>query len=170
MLKMDGFSDFKAQFARLSRRLISRGRQIDEAEDAVQEAYVRLLGYVAKGEDVKEPEAFLTQVAYNIAADGRRRHGVRLKDPRPLEKLELLDSEPDPAESVAFDDFVRSTQSLLDNTVGDRARRVFFLRCYEGFTYAEISKQIGTTVRQVENDLVKAIKVLTKQEIVKHLR
>lgn len=157
---MEIFDDFKSQFFRLSARLRVRGRRLDEAEDAVQEAYVRLLSYIEKGERVLQPEAFLATVAYNVSVDYRRSQRVHLKEGRPPEKLSLADLAPGPEEAAASEQLVQRTKAILDRALGERASRVFFLHCLDGLTYEEIAKQINWSTRTVEKDLIKAINVL----------
>ena len=50
---------FKTEFAKLLGMLRKRGNPREDAEDLVQEAFVRLLSYIEKGGKVAEPEAFL---------------------------------------------------------------------------------------------------------------
>ena len=164
---MDAFDGFKSKFHRLTLVLRARGRRMDEAEDAVQEAYVRLLEYVNRGQQVLEPEAFLAHVAYNVSVDNRRRHSTRLKDSRPLEKILLLELKPGPEDVAATEQCLQQTQELLESALGERARKVFFLHCFDGFTYAEIAQQINMSIRTVEKDLVKALKVLAVADLPK---
>jgi RNA polymerase sigma-70 factor (ECF subfamily) len=164
---MDAFNGFKTRFNRLTLLLRARGRRMDEAEDAVQDAYVRLLEYVKQGNEVVEPDAFLTRVAYNASVDHRRRHATRLKDSRPIEKILLPESKPGPEDVAATEQCLQQTKDLLEAALGVRVCKVFFLHCFDGFTYAEIAKQINMSVRTVEKDLVKALKVLAVADLPK---
>lgn len=58
---------FKAHFQKFCAMLRKRGRRADEAEDLVQEAFVKLLTYIDKGERVLEPEAFLARAVFNAS-------------------------------------------------------------------------------------------------------
>ncbi len=152
--------NFKERFSRLTGLLRARGRRRDEAEDAVQEAYLRLLTYVKRGEAVAQPEAFLTRTAYNVAIDVRRGSRAHLYDGRPIEKLELVDLAPGPEETVASEDLLKRTQRQLDEVVGERARTVFFLSYYDELSMEQIAKQVNRSVRTVERDLAMALKAL----------
>jgi RNA polymerase sigma factor (sigma-70 family) len=164
---MDVFDDFKSRFSRLSNLLRIRGRRLDEAEDAVQEAYVRLLTYIQKGEKVLHPEAFLARVAYNVSVDERRSKRAHLQEGRSLEKLMLLDLAPGPEEAAATEQLMQRTKALLESALGERARRVFFLHCFDGLTYEEIARQINMSTRTVEKDLIKAVNVLSLANVPK---
>jgi RNA polymerase sigma-70 factor (ECF subfamily) len=157
---MNAFDDFKPRFVRLSGMLRRRGRRAEEAEDLVQEAFVRLLTYIEKGEKVLEPEAFLARATYNLSVDRQRRDRAHLYDKRPVEEFRLPDFTPGPEEEAESEQCLQSTRTLLDQALGERARRVFFLHCFEGLTYPEIARQINMSARTVEKDIAKAINIL----------
>ncbi len=157
---MDPFDGFKTRFSRLSGMLCRRGKRPEEAEDLVQEAFVRLLTYIEKGEKVLEPEAFLARATFNLSVDRRRRDRGHLYEKRPVEEFKLPDFAPGPEEEAESEQCLQLTKKLLDDAVGERARRVFFLHCFEGLTYPEIANQINMSTRTVEKDIAKAINVL----------
>ncbi|MBL8265178.1 MAG: sigma-70 family RNA polymerase sigma factor [Steroidobacter sp.] len=138
-----------------------RGRRPDEAEDLVQEAFVRLLTYIDKGEQVLEPEAFVARAALNLSVDRSRRERVHLYERRAVEEFALPALTPNPEEQAGSHQCLQQVQTILDEKLGERARRVFFLHCFEGLTYDEIAKQINMSRRTVEKDLAKAINVLS---------
>jgi RNA polymerase sigma-70 factor (ECF subfamily) len=152
---------FRTHFQKFCRMLRKRGRRPDEAEDLVQEAFVRLLAYIDKGERVAEPEAFVARAVFNLSVDRSRRERTHLYEARALEELALPALTPDPEQEAEGHQCLQRTQALLDSAVGERARRVFFLHCFEGLTYDEIAKQINMSRRTVEKDLAKAINVLS---------
>jgi RNA polymerase sigma-70 factor (ECF subfamily) len=165
---MDVLDDFASRFARLARMLRRHCGGHDEAEDAVQEAYVRLLNYIQAGKKVVEPEAFLVRTAYNASIDARRSRRAHLQVPRPLEKLHLTpDLTADPQEHAADEQLLQRTKAILESALGARARDVFVMHCFDGFTYEEIAKQINMSTRTVEKDLLKAINVLSLADIPK---
>jgi RNA polymerase sigma factor (sigma-70 family) len=152
---------FKTHFHKFCSMLRKRGRRPDEAEDLVQEAFVRLLTYIEKGERVLEPEAFLARAVFNLSIDHTRRQRSHLYERRAVEELSLQSSGPGPDQEAESQEWLQRTQQLLDRGAGPRARRVFFLHCFEGLTYDEIASQIGMSRRTVEKDLAKAINVLS---------
>lgn len=151
---------FKSHFHKLCSMLRRRGRRPDEAEDLVQEAFVRLLTYIDKGERVLEPEAFVARAALNLSVDRSRRDRAHLFEPRAVEELALPALTPNPEEEAQTQQYVRRVQEILDTHLGERARRVFFLHCFEGLTYDEIAQQIRMSRRTVEKDVAKAVNVL----------
>jgi RNA polymerase sigma factor (sigma-70 family) len=162
---MSSFDGFKTSFLKLSGMLCRRGKRPDEAEDLVQEAFVRLLTYIEKGEQVLEPEAFLARAAFNLSVDRKRRERGHLYEKRAVEEFKLPDLAPGPEDEVANEQCLQFTQAVLDRALGERARRVFFLHCFDGLTYPEIARQIGMSTRTVEKDIAKAINVLAVQNL-----
>jgi RNA polymerase sigma factor (sigma-70 family) len=152
---------FKTHFHKFCSMLRKRGRRPDEAEDLVQEAFVRLLTYIDKGERVLEPEAFVARAVFNLSVDRSRRERAHLYERRAIDELALPAQTPNPEEEAESEQYLQRTQERLDRALGERARRVFFLHCFEGLTYDEIAKQIKMSRRTVEKDLAKAINVLS---------
>jgi RNA polymerase sigma-70 factor (ECF subfamily) len=152
---------FKAQFQKFCAMLRKRGRSPAEAEDLVQEAFVKLLTYIEKGEQVLEPEAFLARAVFNASVDRSRREHAHLYESRAVEELLLPALTLNPEEEATNEECLHRTQAILDRSLGERARKVFFLHCFEGLTYDEIAKQIRMSRRTVEKDLAKAINVLS---------
>lgn len=155
---MDGF---KTQFGKFCGFLRKRGRRPDEAEDLVQEAYVRLLTYIDRGEKVLEPEAFLARTVLNLAVDRSRRERSHLFDRRAVEELALLDPAQGPEEELANEQSLRAARKALDGTLGEKTRNAFFLHCLEGMTYDEVGAQLGMSGRSVERHIAKAVAVLS---------
>jgi len=152
---------FRTHFHKFCSMLRKRGRRPDEAEDLVQEAFVRLLTYIDRGQKVLEPEAFVARAVFNLSVDRNRRERTHLYERRGLEELALPAATPNPEEEAESQECLRRTQALLDQALGERVRRVFFLHCFEGLTYDEIARQIGMSRRTVEKDLAKAIHILS---------
>jgi RNA polymerase sigma factor (sigma-70 family) len=156
---------FQTHFRKFCAILRKRGRRPDEAEDLVQEAFVKLLTYIEKGERVLEPEAFLARAMFNASVDQSRRDHAHLYEGLEIERLSLPALTPGPEDEAANLECLQRTRIILEGALGDRARRVFFLHCFEGLTYDEIAKQIRMSRRTVEKDLARAINVLAVRSV-----
>ena len=123
-------------YDRLSRRLyayaLSLSGDTSRAEDAVHDAFVRLLQN-ATGRDVKSLEGFLFTATRNIILDERRRRAVRQNAPSPL-TLAQASGEPDEAASRAL------------GQLPEEQREVVVLKIYAGLTFAEIGEVTGTSL------------------------
>src|SRR5580698_2466238 len=86
--------------SKLQRLLRRRGRSIDDAQDLIQESFLRL--HIYSGEsDVGQKEAFLVRTALNLSIDQHRRERVAAIVPFAWETLPLVDSRPTPDEICA---------------------------------------------------------------------
>jgi RNA polymerase sigma factor (sigma-70 family) len=112
-----------------------------------------------------ETEAFLSKAVFNLSVDRVRRKREHLYEKQAVEELVLPALTPSPEEEAANEECMQRTAKMLDETVGERARHVFFLHCFEGLTYAEIAKKIKKSTITVERDIAKAINCLTMQEL-----
>ncbi len=120
-----------------------------EAEDVTQEAYIR--AFVAeKKTHIKQPKAFLFQVARNVAL-------TRLeKKSREIHQCidELSESETGMIDTAA-DDHVEALE-LLDTyseaviALPPKCRDVFILRKVYGFKHKEIAQKMGMSISSVE--------------------
>jgi RNA polymerase sigma-70 factor (ECF subfamily) len=145
--------------------LRKRGRRRDEAEDLVQEAFVRLLAYLDHGSRIVQPEAFIARAAINLSVDRSRRERAHLFEDRTIEELDLPAAAASPQEQVESLECVQQVKAILDARLGERARTVFFLHCFDGMTYDEIARRIRMSRRTVEKDLAKAITVLSMNRL-----
>src|ERR1700687_3164437 len=85
-------TNWQAAFARVRAALMRRGRTVHDADDLVQEAWVRLACY-ERVQTVAKPEAFLMRTALNLSIDTHRirtSHGEEVV----LEEVVLVDPGP----------------------------------------------------------------------------
>lgn len=120
----------------------------DQAEDIVQEAYLRAAAY--QGREVRNPRALLMQIATNVAIDLQRRLMSR---PAVLEVEELEPVTPDSqVEALALKQVISALPVHL--------RDVFVLSRFAGLTYDEIADRLGISAKTVEWRMSKALKKL----------
>lgn len=127
-----------------------------EADDVVQETYVRIAPY-RDAASIRRPQALLMRVASNLARDLLRRRGVRGRH------VQEAASRPDPA-GLAIDD---PMQTLLVKdmilSIPEAYRDVFILSRFGGLTYEEIATRCDLSIKSVEWRLSKAIAHCTKR-------
>jgi len=140
-------------FARIRDALRRRGSSSQDAEDIVQEAWVRLARY-ERGQVVDNSEAFLMQTALNLAIDahrGRVTHGEQVV----LDEVILVDESP-PVEAVVLG---RERMARLNYCLGrlsDKNRDIFLAHRLDGQTYREIADHHGLSISTVEKHIAKA--------------
>ena len=112
-----------------------------EAEDLVQDAYLRFHRSVAGGEVVESPKAYLSAIVTRLAIDHLRSARVRREQyvgtwlPEPL----LTDDAPDPADQAETADSLSMAFLVLLERLSPVERAVFLLREVFGFDYQEIA-------------------------------
>jgi RNA polymerase sigma factor (sigma-70 family) len=141
-----------ALLERLSRRLGSTAR----AADALQDTWLRV-GQVATLPEVRDPDAFLLQIAANVAADQSRREQRRRLEPLEIEAL-LAIPDAAPAPDAVLEgraELARLQEALA--AMPARRRRILTAARLEGLPHAEIAARLGISVRTVAYEIERAL-------------
>lgn len=129
---------------------------VAEAEDVVQEAFLRL--HRSAPDDVVNLEAYATTVTTRLALDTLRSARVRRETyvgpwlPEPV--VDSLDA--DPAHRVELDDTVSTAFLLLLETLTPVERAVFVLREAMGYEYREIAEVVDKSEANCRQILARA--------------
>lgn len=154
---------WQRQVRRLKEVLRNRGQTREDAEDLVQEAFLRLHTFLADGHEVRQPEGFLVRTALNLAVDARRRNAREHRHQfvqETVEELQLVDLSPSPEEIFSAEKRLMQMRAVLDAKVSPKTREVFFLHRLEGFTHEEIAERMSMSLRSVEKHIARAITVV----------
>jgi RNA polymerase sigma factor (sigma-70 family) len=148
-------------FERLLKFLTRRGRSHEDAEDLIQEAMLRLHVY-ARAESVENEEAFLTHTVRNLSVDQHRRERPDLRRQIPLEKIandrSLIATGIPPDEQLATQQRLDAIRAVLD-AAGPRTREIYFAH-RAGYSYAEISEQLGISHITIKRHIARALLVI----------
>lgn len=154
-----GFEDFfRRHYAGLVRFLRQRTATAEDAEDAAQESYTRLLRY----RDTQPASAWrplLYRIATNVAIDQHRRTRTRGDAQHvPLEDEDVATT----AEAIAPDRQLVDQERLarvlsVIRGLPDKRRHVFLLSRFHGMSNREIAERCGISVRMVEKQIGKAL-------------
>ncbi|MBX3621272.1 MAG: RNA polymerase sigma factor [Rhizobacter sp.] len=151
-------SNWRSAFSRVRAALMRRGRSEHDADDLVQEAWVRLACY-EREQEVVEPEAFLMRAALNLSLDAHRtarNHGEQLL----VDELLLIDTSPGTEAIVlARERMVRLSECLAQ--LHPRTRAIFLAHRVEGLRYQDIARLHGLSVSAVEKHIAKATLLIT---------
>jgi RNA polymerase sigma factor (sigma-70 family) len=151
-------TDWRFAFSRVKAALVRRGRSEHDADDLLQEAWVRLACY-EREQPVDEPEAFLMRAALNLSIDAyrlRHSHGEEVL----LEDVVLVDTSPS-TEAVLL---ARERVARLGVCLGrlsEKTRTIFLAHRIEGKTYQEIAREHDLAVSTVEKHVAKAVMQVT---------
>lgn len=146
--------DWPKVFSKVKAALMRRGRSEHDADDLVQEAWVRLACY-ERDNTVDQPEAFLMRAAINLSIDAYRLSATRGEQVT-LEDLVLLDGRPGVEdELLGRERLARLSEciSLLTN----QTRQILLAHRIDGQTYQEIARQHGISITTVHKHIAKAV-------------
>jgi RNA polymerase sigma factor (sigma-70 family) len=147
-------------FRRLRMLLLRRGRTREEAEDLIQDAFLKMQEYCERGGQVRQPEGFLVRTVLRLAANARRDAHRNLYCEEPVENLTLIvDTTPTPDEVLAGDQCLERMRDALD-AVSRRTRDVFFMQRLDGLSYAQIAQRLGVSLSAVEKHIATALAIL----------
>jgi RNA polymerase sigma factor (sigma-70 family) len=150
---------YAAERDRLRRRLLGRGLSAQQAADAVQELFLRLLRMPRT--DVRDASAYLSRAADSIAVDHWRREQrtSRLFDVEPPDASVVADPAPSAESQLIENDRLRDLEGALAS-LPPRCREVLLLHKFEELSYAEIALRLGISRNTVMVHLAKAMSLL----------
>jgi len=98
-------------------------RQPEEAEDATQETFLRLLKYPKRFERADDPAAFISRVAWRVALDRLRRRKIQAEVPleQNSEVVRSMRAQGKSTEEIAIS---REMQQLLERLVASLPRKL----------------------------------------------
>jgi RNA polymerase sigma-70 factor, ECF subfamily len=134
----DAYQELRPLLFSIAYRMVGSA---SEAEDLVQEAFLRLRRAVAGGAEVAAPKAYLSAVTTRLAIDHLRSARVQRERyvgawlPEPL----VTSQEPDPAGHAETADSLSLAFLVLLERLSPAQRAVFLLHEVFGYGYAEIA-------------------------------
>ena len=139
MTRTEQFQELRPLLFSIAYRILG---SVSEAEDAVQEAWLR---YENTPTQVEVPKAFLSAVVTRISLDVLKSARVQREEyggpwfPEPL----LTDPYEDPERSAELADSVSMAALLLMERLSPLERAVFVLRDVFGFGFPEVASAVG---------------------------
>lgn len=146
----DAFAELHRRFARVVHGIALARVAPSDAEDVVQEVFVRVHGNVSALRDPDAFPAWICTVARNLAADAARR-----RDRRP--PTEPLRDVPAPGDAHAAADGVRERVLARLRELPEAYRETLLLRLAEGLTGPEIAARTGLTPGSVRVNLCRGM-------------
>lgn len=126
---------------------------------------MRMQSYCNQGGEVRNPEAFLVRTVLNLATNARTRNRSSLH----VHQTEEVDSialgvAPAPEDVLAADQALDRVCERVDSLT-PRTRQVFLMHYVDGYTYPQISQQLGISVSAIEKHMAKAMFSLTEDPL-----
>lgn len=149
----------KAKLLRLAIALLS-DRQ--EAEDTLQDAFLKLWHMREKLSEYKSVEALAVTMTKNLCLDKLRSYRHRKQNANEFESMHLVSEFPDPAKTTELSESSASIQSII-RTLPDQQRLVMHLRDIEQYSYDEIEELTGLARNNIRVNLSRARKTVREQ-------
>ena len=141
----------------LCQSFFDRREVAHNAEDAVQETYLKLWQMRARMGEYRSPEALATVIAKNICIDILRQHAITKVQPI-NETMNVIDDEP--ADRLAMRHDTERLLQLAMQQLPPTKRKMLLMRG-DGMSMAEIAAACGTTVASAKTMISNARKELT---------
>jgi RNA polymerase sigma-70 factor (TIGR02957 family) len=156
-MKAEAFEELRPRAFAIAYRMLG---SVSEAEDVVQEAYLRLHRAARDGERIESPRAYLSTVVTRLAIDQLRSARARRETyvgewlPEPL----LADPDPqaDPARHAEVADTLSLAFLVLLESLSPEQRAVFLLREVFDYPYDRIAEIVGKSEDNVRQLAVRA--------------
>ena len=131
-------------------------RNASDAEDAVQEAFVRVLRHRDTLHEVRDQRVWLIRIVWNVVLDRKRRMKTRPETDDVAELARVL-----PAAGLSADERVASAQHHAHvlacvEQLPAKERQVLMLSAFEELTSVEIASVLGISESSVRSRLFRA--------------
>lgn len=141
----------KNKLYRLAKRLLGN---MQEAEDVVQEVFLRLWARKDRLEELKSIEAFAMTITKNLSLDKLKSKGYRLDDltERNEEIMNIT-----PYKSLELNDSYKKVLKIID-TLPEQQRLIIHMRDIEEYDFDEIADVMKLSVNTIRVNLSRARK------------
>jgi RNA polymerase sigma-70 factor (ECF subfamily) len=131
-------------------------RNASDAEDAVQEAFVRVLRHRDTLHEVRDQRVWLIRIVWNVVLDRKRRMKTRPETDDVAELARVL-----PAAGLSADELVAAAQHHAHvlgcvEKLPAKERQVLMLSAFEELTSVEIASVLGISESSVRSRLFRA--------------
>jgi RNA polymerase sigma-70 factor (ECF subfamily) len=144
----------------LLRYLVCLGLSSDEAQDAVQDAFVSLQRHLAANRSKESIRSWLFRVAHNQARNWQKSYGRRFAAPLDAGVESIADKETPERAVLKKEKFERLGKAIRQLT--ENERECLLLRA-SGLRYREIGEVMGISTSTVGDMVERAIKKLSEQ-------
>jgi RNA polymerase sigma-70 factor (TIGR02957 family) len=129
---------------------------VSEAEDVVQEAFLRMHQTLQRDEQITSPRAFIATLVTRLAIDQLRSARVRRERYVGEWLPEPLVTQPTPAEHAETADSLSLAFLVLLESLSPQQRAAFLLREVFDYSYADVAEFIGTNVDNARHLVARA--------------
>jgi RNA polymerase sigma-70 factor (ECF subfamily) len=145
----------------LYRVAFSVTRNAAEAEDAVQETFVRVLRHESRLGEIRDYRVWLVRIVWNIVLDRKRRAKTRPEGEDIADHARILTTGERGADDTVISSQEQSRILALVDRLPAREREALLLSAVEELTTAEIAATLGTTESSIRSRIFRARRELS---------
>ena len=146
--------DWRKVFSETKTMLMRRGRSAHDADDYMQDAYLRLWDF-AKRNQVSNPKALFMRTAFNLSVDAYRLSQSR-GDEVQLEDVDIADPQPSLEAGVLGRECIGHIDVCLGR-LDDRTREMVMEYHVQGLTFEQIARKRGLNGSTVHHQVSTAM-------------
>lgn len=163
LIREDNEVAFYQLYERYSRRLygfvLRYIKQEADAEEIVQEVFIKIWETRDKIDVYSSFESFLFTIAYNATISLFRKRAREKKYLEHLKSLQQVEAAPNLIDEIQFNELNDTVQSLL-NELTPRQKEVFQLSREQGLAHEEIAKKLNISVNTVKKHIANTLAFL----------
>ena len=134
----------------------------DIAEDITQETFLRVWNTRHKLKPNKAFFSLIAKISTNLCYDHFRHVEVRQRHESLIPVDQNINTNK-PEADILGSSLEKEIQKIVEHDLPEKCRQVFILSRVENLSNNEISKKLGISIRTVENQVYRAIKILRKK-------
>jgi RNA polymerase sigma-70 factor (ECF subfamily) len=163
LLKKGNMAAFDAIYNKYSHKLyefvLRYLKQEEDAEEVVQEVFIKIWEARSKIDVYLSFESFLFTIAYNTTISLLRKRVSETKSREYLKSRQQIDTAEHVTDELQFKELNHKVQSLLKQLT-PRQKEIYILSREESLTHKEIAKKLNISENTVKNHLVTTLKYL----------
>lgn len=149
---------FKAHYTELCREARFFLKDQDEAEDLVQDIFITLWKNNKNDLDKFNIAYLNTAVKNRCISKLRKKNSVfSIDDPSIEKEISINDNTEEQTELISK---AESLKEAIDQLLPERCRIIFYACKLEGKSYAEVAASLNISIKTVENQMGKALKLI----------
>ncbi len=140
-------------------------RSHQEAEDATQETFLRVLRYGSKLEAVDDPKTWLARIAWRVAVDRSKRRGRQQEIPLedPAQPVAEPASQATAADDALHGDQLGAVVEQLITALPEKLRQPLILSAIEEMSPREVAATLGISEAAVRSRVFRARQTLKEK-------
>jgi RNA polymerase sigma-70 factor (ECF subfamily) len=145
----------------LFRNVLANVSDPDIAHDIVQETFVRVWNRRADLRANIPILAYLFRISRNLTVDHAKYHSTRVRLESSIPTASPSEGD-DPLETLQLSMLEERLMEAIRLRLSARCREIFLLSRMEGMSNKEISERLGISLKTVESQITRALKILHK--------